>query len=152
MYPHARLMTVSLCMCLGGLQAMAQKPVTWRFSAVKVDAGTYLVHLTARIDPGWHVYSQTQPESAVALPTKIQFTANPLVVLSGKPGEVGQVVHWSDAASGLAANQYQNKVDFVQKVTVKGNIKVNVTGNLTFQVCTDEMCLPPETIPFSVPL
>jgi hypothetical protein len=135
-----------------GQRLYAQTPAHWSFTATKTGDKEFTIHLTVRIDPNWHIYSQVQPETAVARPTKIQFTNNPVIVLSGKAEEVGKVEHWSDAASGIAANQYEDKVDFVQDVKVKGKFKVNITGKLAYQVCTDKMCLPPATIPFSIPL
>jgi thiol:disulfide interchange protein DsbD len=59
---------------------------------------------------------------------------------------------WKDEASGIQANQYANQVDFVQVVKVKGNVKTSVSGSLTYQVCTNEMCLPPKTDNFVVQL
>ena len=53
---------------------------------------------------------------------------------------------------GVSANQYSNKVDFVQVVKVKGKAKTNVTGKLEFQTCDDKKCLPPKTVNFSIAL
>jgi|SRR5882757_7458064 len=127
-------------------------PIAWQYSARKVADKTYEVHITAQLQSGWHAYSQQQPEEAVAQPTEIRFKPNPLVGLMGKTREVGSMEKWKDEATGIAANQYANQVDFVQVVKVKGNIKTSVSGSLTYQVCTNEMCLPPKTDNFVVQL
>ncbi|MGZ8553853.1 MAG: protein-disulfide reductase DsbD domain-containing protein, partial [Chitinophagaceae bacterium] len=44
-------------------------PVSWSFSAKKVADKTYEIHLTATMQSGWHLYSQTQPDDAIAIPT-----------------------------------------------------------------------------------
>ena len=140
----------------GGIMAQAQKntlhPIVWQYSAKKIAERTYEVHLTAQLEAGWHAYSQQQPKEAVAQPTEIHFKSNPLISITGKVKEVGALEKWKDEASGIMANQYANKVDFIQVVRLKANVRTNVSGSLTYQVCTDEMCLPPRTETFSIPL
>ncbi|MBN9384985.1 MAG: hypothetical protein J0H74_29790 [Chitinophagaceae bacterium] len=127
-------------------------PVAWQYSARKIAEKTYEVHLTAQLASGWHAYSQQQPEDAVARPTEIKFKPNPLVGLLGKIREVGDMEKWKDEATGIQANQYAGKVDFIQVIKLKANVKTSVSGSLTYQVCTNEMCLPPKTDNFVVPL
>jgi hypothetical protein len=55
-----KFITLSLVL-LSTLILKAQNPVTWSFSAKKLDDKTYEVHMTANIQSGWHVFSQTQP-------------------------------------------------------------------------------------------
>ena len=132
--------------------AFAQSPVSWAFSSKKIGANLYEVHLTATMQPGWHLYSQNQPADAVAQPTSFNFTGNPLVVLDGKVKEVGKLQKFRDEKLDVSANQYSGKVDFVQLVKVRGAAKTNVTGKLEFQTCDDKKCLPPKTVPFSIAL
>ena len=127
-------------------------PIAWAYTAKKVADKTYEVHITGQLQSGWHAYSQQQPQEAVAQPTEIHFKPNPLVGIQGKIKEVGAMEKWKDEATGIAANQYANQVDFVQVVKLKGNVKTSVSGSLTYQVCTNEMCLPPKTESFMVPL
>lgn len=130
----------------------AQNPVSWSFSAKKVDDKTYEVHMTANIQPGWHLYSQNQPDDAIAVPTGFTINNNPLLKLDGKVKEMGTMEKFHDKKLDVSANQYSNKVDFVQVVKLKANAKTNVTGSVEFQTCNDEKCLPPKTVNFSVAL
>ena len=57
----------------------AQNPVSWTFSAKKIDDKTYEVHMTANIQSGWHLYSQNQPDDAIAIPTGFTINNNPLI-------------------------------------------------------------------------
>jgi hypothetical protein len=52
----------------------------------------------------------------------------------------------------VTVKQFSNKIDFVQKITLKKPVKTNVGGTIYFMVCNDHECLPPVTIPFSVSL
>jgi len=138
---------------VGAAQAQnSLHPIAWQYSANKIAERTYEVHLTAQLEAGWHAYSQQQPKDAVAQPTEIHFKSNPLISITGKVKEVGAMEKWKDEASGIMANQYANKVDFVQVVKLKSRIRTSVTGSLTYQVCTNEMCLPPKTEAFSIPI
>lgn len=135
-----------------GMFVFAQTPVSWTFNAKKIDDKTFEVHMTASIQKGWHLYSQNQPEDAIAIPTSFTITANPLFKLDGKIKEVGKIEKFTDKELGLSANQYSNNVDFVQVVTLKGNAKTSVSGNVEYQTCDDKKCLPPKTVNFNIAL
>ena len=137
---------------VGSIAFAQQSPVSWAFSSKKISATVYEIHLTASILPGWHLYSQNQPEDAIAVPTTFSFAKNPLVQLDGKVKEVGKLEKFKDEKLDVSANQYSQKVNFVQKITLKGKAKTAVAGKLEFQTCDDKKCLPPKTVSFSVPL
>ncbi|MEI9943461.1 MAG: hypothetical protein WDN26_04505 [Chitinophagaceae bacterium] len=101
---------------------------------------------------GWHLYSQSQPDDAIAEPTLVKFNNNPLLTLDGKIKEDGKLEKFHDAKLAVSAHQYSTKVDFVQVVKLKANAKTAVSGSLRFQTCNDEKCLPPKTITFNVAL
>lgn len=135
-----------------GLGVKAQNPVSWTFSAQKTGDKTYEVQLVATIQPGWHLYSQKQPEDAIAIPTGFKINNNPLFSLEGNIKENGKLEKFHDAKLEVSANQYSNKVVFVQVVKLKANAKTNVTGTVEYQTCNDEKCLPPKTVNFSIAL
>ena len=126
----------------------AQNPVSWTFSSKKIGDKKYEVHMTATIQPGWHLFSQKQPDDAIAIPTGFTINNNPLLEMDGKIKEVGKMEKFHDAKLEVSANQYADKVDFVQVVKLKANVVTNVNGNVEFQTCNDEKCLPPKKINF----
>ena len=128
-----------------------QNPVHWVFSAKKMSSGNYEIHLTATIDKGWHVYSQTTPKDG-PVPTSFKFTKNPLLSFEGVVKETGKMQQHNEPLFGVVVKQFSDKVDFVQTVKVKGNIKTSVTGSVEFMVCNDKQCLPPKTEQFSISL
>jgi hypothetical protein len=135
---------------MASLVVRAQNPVTWSFSAKKIADQTYEIHMTANIQSGWHLYSQVQPDNAVANPTAFTINNNPLFTLDGKIKEEGKMEKFNDARLDIGAHQYSNKVDFVQVVKLKtAKAKTNVAGKVEFQTCNDEKCLPPKTVTFS---
>ncbi len=139
---------------IAGIGASAQlaSPVSWSYSSKKLSENTYEVYLTAAIQPGWHLYAQSQPSDAIAQPTTFTFAKNPLLQYEGKVKEIGKLEKFTDAKLDVSANQYSGKVQFVQKVKVIGKAKTAVSGKLEFQTCDDEKCLPPKTVNFAVAL
>lgn len=132
--------------------AQGLNPVSWSFSSKKISDNIYELHVVATIQQGWHVYSQNQPEDAIAQPTSFAFNKNPLLLFDGNVKEVGKLEKFKDKELDISANQYSNKVTFIQRVKLRGKAKTNVTGKLTYQTCNDEKCLPPKTINLSIAL
>ena len=137
---------------VGVLSAQALNPVNWNFSSKKIADNLYEVQMTATIQEGWHLFSQSQPKDAIAQPTTVVFNKNPLLQLDGKVKEIGTLEKFKDKELDISANQYSNKVVFTQRVKLKGKAKTNVTGKLTYQTCNDEKCLPPKTINLAIAL
>lgn len=132
--------------------AKAQNPINWTFSAKKISDKTYELQMTATIQSGWHLFSQSQPEDAIVIPTAFTINSNPLLTIDGKIKEVGKMEKFKDEKLDISAHQYSNKVSFVQMVKLKAKAKTNISGSVEFQTCNDERCLPPKTITFSVPI
>lgn len=147
---HLFLIAAALFSLAAGAQTL--NPVSWSFTSKKLNDKEYELQLVATIQPGWHLYSQTQPADAIAQPTSFSFNKNPLVSLQGTVKEQGKLEKFRDKTLDVSANQYSNKVSFVQKVQLKGKARTNITGSLQFQTCNDEKCLPPKTVPFTVAL
>lgn len=135
-----------------GATAQMANPVSWTFNSKKISDNVYEVQLVATIESGWHLYSQSQPKDAIAIPTNFSFNKNPLVELDGKVKETGKLEKFIDKDLGVSANQYSKVVVFSQKVKLKGKAKSNVGGNVTFQTCDDKKCLPPKTVNFNIAL
>ena len=125
-------------------------PILWSFSAKKTGNKMYELQMKATIDDKWHLFSQVQPEDAIAIPTAFTFNANPLFVMEGKVKEEGKMEKYYDKQLGISANQYSHTVIFTQKIRLKANVKTKVTGNVEYQTCDDKKCLPPKTVPFTI--
>lgn len=128
-----------------------EDPVHWNYKIINNDGGKEL-RLVAHIDNGWHIYAQVQPPAAISVPTAIIFTANPLVQFTSPLKEKGRKEVYSDPNSGITQYQYTDSVVYTRPFRVRGQAKLNITGTITYQACTSEMCLPSKTIPFTVPL
>lgn len=141
-----------LALCMFVAVHAQLNPVSWKFSSKKISDNVYEIHMTAIIQNGWHLYSQTQPADAIAIPTKFIFNNNPLILLQGKVAEIGKVEKFHDASLKVSANQYSHSVNFIQKITLKAPVKTNISGSVIYQTCDDKQCLPPRKAPFSIQL
>ena len=134
------------------LFAQIQNPVSWIATSKKINDKTYEIHLTANIDNGWHIYSQTTPDGG-PIPTKLTFTKNPLLTMEGNAKEVGKLEqHIEPLFGNIDVKQFSNHVDFVQIVKLKSPVKTSVDVAVEFMVCNDKQCLPPSTKKFSLAL
>ncbi len=124
----------------GPASAQSDSRVVWSFTARKIDARTYEVHMTATIQAGWHLYSQVpSPDHS---PTQFTFTKSPLVVPIARTAEVGRLITAPDSAFDAKRRYYQNSVDFVQKVRVKEKAPAALTGSVRFTAASDYAMLP----------
>jgi hypothetical protein len=130
--------------------AQSNKQVTWKYTAKKVSAGVYEVHITATLNGNWHIYAQQAGEGP--LPTTFKFTKNPLLTLEGAVKEQGKLKKVHEEAFDSEVRYYENTVTFIQTVKVKGKAKTALTGTVEYMVCNDKECLPPAEVPFKVEL
>lgn len=131
--------------------AGAQQKVSWAYTAKKLAANKYEIHITATPPPGWHIYSQLTPEGG-PVPTTFKFNKNALVAVNGKVNEKGKVISYFDNNFKVNVKYFEGKADFVQVVTVKGKIKTNISGEIESMICNDRTCMPPTIEKFNVAL
>lgn len=133
-----------------GLIAQIKDPVSWSAKSRK-KANGYEVVLTATLPKPWHIYSQTTGEGG-PVATSFKFAKNPLVSLEGPVKEVGALKQQYDKLFDTNVKYFGDKVEFVQLVKVKGNVKTNVNVTVEYMTCDDSQCLPPTKKVFNVSL
>jgi hypothetical protein len=146
-----RLLLILVSFLIGSASFAQSDVVQWTFESKKLGDKKYEVKLVAVVKNPWHIYSTTTPDGG-PLPTRISFTKNPLTVLDGKIKEVGRLESHFEEVFDIDTKYFNNKVEFVQVVNVKGNAKTNLAGTVEFMACNDRECLPPKSVPFSIAL
>ena len=126
-----------------------QEPVKWNFSAKKINATTYEIHLNADISGKWHLYSQTTPDGG-PVATTISFSKNPIIITDGSVKEMGSLIVKREDVFDMDVKYYNQTVDFVQIIKLKANVKTNINATVKYMVCNDKECLPPTTINFKI--
>src|SRR5947199_4357546 len=100
----------------------SQDVVSWNYYSKKSAPGTYEIHLTARVQSPWHIYSGSTPDGG-PIPTKINFSKNPLTHYLGDVKEVGHMEQGHEGVFGVDVKFYSGEVDFVQLVQLKNKVK-----------------------------
>ena len=142
------LLPIIALLITGSVLAQSEKEVQWTFAAKKISDNTYEIHMTARVNDDWHIYSQEAGDGPFS--TAFTFTKNPLVNFEGKVKETGKMKKVYEKSFETEVRYYENTVSFIQVVKVKGKGKTNVTGKVEFMVCNDSRCLPPSAVDFKI--
>ncbi|MEO6950129.1 MAG: protein-disulfide reductase DsbD domain-containing protein [Ginsengibacter sp.] len=148
-----KLLTFSFLLLFANMlfAQMVKNPVEWTATSKKVGDKTYEIRLVANIQNGWHIYSQNTPDGG-PIPTSISFTKNPLITAEGATKEIGKMEQRHEKLFGVDVKQFSNKVEFVQIVKLKANVKTSAQVAVEFMTCDDKTCLPPTTQKFTVAL
>ncbi len=103
------------------------------------------VVVTVKIDPGYHIYSLTQPQNG-AVPTTIELASGGPLTGAGKAVEPAYKVD----STGL--QEYEQSVSFGVPVTVKVGLTGAQTAHVSvrYQVCDAHRCLFPKTVDLPV--
>lgn len=144
---------VSLLIFLAGLSltALAQNPVTITAKVEKEQlkpGEKTKVLVTAKLDPGWHLYALTQPGPPKAAKLEIDETGPFALdgkVLQPKP-KIYEDPNFSEPGKPFMSQAFENEVTFTAPVKVKpeateGTQKLLV--KFSYQVCDDHTCLRP---------
>ena len=130
------------------LTAGAQMMEPVKFSTVlnTSDDGTGEIVFSAKIDPGWHVYSTDIGDDG---PTRATFNVVGMdgVELVGKLQPRGKVTEKYDEMFGTTLRFFELRGAFVQKVRFTKQ-RYSIDCYLEYGACNDEMCMPPTTVEF----
>jgi thiol:disulfide interchange protein DsbD len=131
-----------------GIAAQPQNPVTWTATYKPVSAILGEVIVTAKIDKGWHTYSQ-RPTDAGPIPTSFTFTPSNEYSLVGKTTESDAHEEFVKAFEAKIF-VFKDKAEFRQKVSVKAGTKPSIALKVEYMSCNDMMCLPPKVVDLTV--
>ncbi len=129
----------------------AQNPVTWEYSARKINSESYEISLVAVVQGNWHIYSQFTPDGG-PVPTQIVFHKNPMIVFNGPVKEIGKLHEKHEEVFDIQVKYYEGMVVFKQLVTLKKKVKTKISGIVEYMLCNDSQCLPPKRLSFSIEL
>jgi thiol:disulfide interchange protein DsbD len=121
----------------------AEKAGTEKFNHVQWTATSDspgLVKLTARIDPGWHMYSPTTPPGPV--PTTIKVVDSPGVkgITIFEPPPIRQF----DPNFNADTETYEGTQTFYARIDAPAG-PLTVTFEPRYQTCSGSSCIPPRT-------
>jgi thiol:disulfide interchange protein DsbD len=122
--------------------------LSWKYDAKKTGDSTFDVTITANIKEGWHIYTATPGGDGSQIPTKIKFNKNPNIRLVGKTTNDGKPVNEEIKELDFTIQYYKGKVTYTQQIVASANTAL--TGNIDFQICDDQKCLPSKPEKFTI--
>lgn len=129
------------------VSAQIYNPVKWNFTAKHLGGDNYELQFAADIEDTWHLYAAHLSSDEGPVATNFQFEKGAHYKLQGDIKD-GNTITKYDKVFEMDLAYYENKAVFTQKVIWSGSEPI--TGELEFMVCTEERCLPPEFVPFSI--
>lgn len=128
--------------------AQVEKKVKLQYTLNPLGNDTYEAVVTANIENGWHVYSNSIDPSSGAIATELKINSKNIQLI-GKVQETGKKETDFSEAFQADLTYLSGKAVFKQKFKIKDpNKGANVTAEFTYQTCNDRVCLAPETIEF----
>lgn len=124
------------------------EPVKWSFRVEQTKPEEATLVLTAKIDKGWHLYSQDIPPKG-PIPTTFTFTKSKDYQLVGKITESKSISENDPMFENMTLKFFADKAIFSQKIKVLSQKNFAVKGVLEFMCCDDKQCLPPTEVDFS---
>ncbi len=144
-----RVLWLPLAVLLGACSGLAQgsaSQVTWSLALDQASAppgSQVLARLTAKIEPGWHLYSLSTPKGG-PIPTTIQVQPNQALagfrIFQPKPKRM------FDKNFNLDTETYEGPQVFLLELTVNKDAAAgasDLSAGVRYQVCNDRQCIPP---------
>ena len=137
-----------MCLLWNGLMAQQQlDPAKWSYSVKETSATEAELVFTAKIDDGWHLYSQyTDP--AGPLPIVFEFSKSDDYELIGKVQEP-KPHEERDPLFDCVVKSFSGTVVFRQKVRRLSSDDFTVKGVLSYQMCNNGSCIAPDDRDFT---
>jgi len=132
----------------GLVQAQILQPVKWTFTSRESKDGVSELILKAKIEKGWHLYSQFLADGG-PVPTTFSFDKSADYQLIGATAE-GKPEKSYDKNFEMELAYFGGEAVFIQKVKALSEKPFKVKGMVNFMVCDDSKCLPPEDIEFAI--
>lgn len=128
------------------IQAQILDPVDFTTEFNKVSNDVAEIVFTARIDPGWHIYSTDLNEGG---PISASFNIDKVTGahVDGKLLPVGNEQAVYDKLFEMEVRYFEQTAKFVQRIKLEGG-SYRIEGYLEYAACNDENCLPPSEVPF----
>lgn len=139
------------CFTLNVASGQIKTPVKWSFDKKQVSDTEFDIIFKAKIDDGWHVYSQFLESDEGPVATSFNFEEIKGYEIVGKAKEEGNLHKKFSKLFGMNLAYFDNHATFTQRVKLTGP-SAKATGYLEFMTCDNVQCLPPTPVDFDFTL
>ncbi len=129
--------------CIAGTASSQMKmPISWDYKANVINGCEAELVITAKVDSGWHLYSQKYDPN----PLFFEFKNSKEYANDGGVSEPTPVKEYDDLMGWDLYYFKESIVVFKQKIKIvpNGNKRVSITGTIMGQVCSYDsgVCMP----------
>jgi thiol:disulfide interchange protein DsbD len=155
----AKRWLLTAVLALAAVSTLAQDaPVAWSLASAAIQKPLtpgvkFSVKLTAKIDPGWHLYALRQMPDGPE-PTRIVVPARQPFALAGAVEGPPPLTKF-DPNFEVDTAFHEKSAAFTLPISVAANAPVGrhrLAVEVTYQACNAELCLPPNTAKIELPL
>jgi thiol:disulfide interchange protein len=118
-----------------------QDPVTWSSAVEEISATEYLLIFTAKIEKGWHLYSQKEPEEPGPIPTTFIFEDKDTAYKLLGATEESESITEFDNIFETELSFFDDQATFKQKVKILKPGLNRIQAYVEYQACDDEVCI-----------
>ncbi len=126
-------------------------PVHFKLSSKKITECEYDLQFNATIDEPWHMYSLKIAAEDGPNPTVFTFVKSSDYEFVGKTTESKPVKEF-DKVFEMNVEYFKHTATFTQRIKLKTDKKITITGKYEFQACTEEKCIFPPADDFEFSL
>jgi len=123
------------------VEAQILDPVKWTYWTEKINDTEYYLVFKAKIDKGFHLYSQHVGDGG-PLPTEFIFEKPIGYVVVEKALEIPKPKKEYEEAFMMDVLYFEKAQTFKQKINITGDLPLEITGEVAYMVCNDETCVP----------
>lgn len=131
-------------------QENTENPSSWEASVEKKSDSIFTVKITAQVDEGWHLPSQTKLKKGEngPIPTEFNFEFDSEVLEKIGTTQEPEGITKFDEIFKTDLTYFENEATFEQDFRIKTE-EGSLDLEILFMICNDEMCLPQDQKRFS---
>jgi len=135
------LLTLLLGFVLNIAHAQIMEPVQWTFNSKEVSKTEYDLIFSATIEDEWHLYSSDLPPGG-PMPTVISYENMNGFELVGELKVSPEPEEGYDEDFQMQVKYHSYSATFTQRVKIIADSPISITGEISYQACNDETCVP----------
>ncbi|MBO6118699.1 MAG: thioredoxin family protein [Bacteroidales bacterium] len=136
----------AIAVILFGVASAQQSPAKWTFKTNKINDSVADLVMTCNLQPGWHIYSQYT--KGTELPIEFTFEKSSDYQRIGNVREPKYLAKYDKFAKD-STRYFESSAVFHQQIKVKTDKDFKVKGMVTFQLCENGSCIPPDDVEYS---
>lgn len=129
--------------------AQVKEHASWHYSVERINNQTLQIVARVKLDSGWHIYA-TDMEDGGPQKTVITLKPDPAFSNSTTGKDSGRIISKYDSSFHISLRYFPDAAVFKKIITVTDTIGFDLKGSILYMLCTEEVCLPPAEIAFSM--